>query len=146
MNLPQDMKRLNDAIGRINGLYQQWEQAMGINPYVMQVLSDLFSEKETTQKKISQRHKLPKQTVNNVVSALVKQGYLTMRPSSLDGRERILLLTDSGLSYAEELLAPIISLDERIAERLGAESYRRITSCLEQYGDALEQEAQRDMR
>lgn len=58
-----------------NCMYEEWAKANGLSANSLLVLSAIYdSKEECTQKKISQRWLVPKQTVNMILKDFEKQG------------------------------------------------------------------------
>lgn len=138
--ISEDMVRLNAALGKINGLYDRWAQGLGINYCTMQVLLAMRLDPEAGQKQISENFQLPKQSVNNTITALRKKGYLTLAQDTADKRAKKITLTEKGEKYSEEMLGPILKLDRNVIRRLGEAALQRLVDDLGAYGEALEQE------
>ncbi len=135
-----DVASLNKALSRINGLYQRWYQARGLNSYLTQTLNALVMEPGLSQREISDNYQIPRQTVNNAVLALKRDGYVELQQDSGDRRRKKIVFTDAGRNYVQQTVSPIQAMDERIAGRMGEERYKLLIALLREYGDALEQE------
>lgn len=140
MDFQDEIHRYNIALSRIDGFYQKYEQFAEMNILRCRILYALDIVGLQTQKQICDMLELPKQTVNNIISALVKQGYIHIIPDEADHRARILRLTESGKKYAETELQPLNELDVSIARRMGEEKYKLLVSLNEEYAEIIEQE------
>lgn len=76
---------------------------------------------EVTQSNIVEKMKVPKQTINNIISNLHKKNYIESKANNIDKRQKILVLTKNGKEYAEELLKPIIEFNEKLFDEIGKE-------------------------
>lgn len=85
---------------------------------------------------------LPKQTVNNIITALIKQGYIDVVADECDRRAKIIRLNESGIRYAEAELQHFNDFDAKVAERMGIEAYKMLVALTEAQADAYEQELQ----
>lgn len=131
---------MNKALSRINGLYQKWFQTRTLNSYLIQTLNALFMEPDLTQKEISDKYQIPRQTVNNAIQALKKEGYVELIQNENDKRWKKILFTEKGQKYAEETVLPLLTLDQKIAKRMGTTKYHQFITLLQEYGDSLEHE------
>lgn len=130
-------EELNRALSRANGLYERWFQETGLNGCLAQTLYALYREPGLSQKEISQRYMMPRQTVNNVIKALEREGYIALLPDPKDGRGRLIAFTPSGKAYAEQTLKPLLALDREVIGRVGQRKLRQLIEALQAYGDAL---------
>ncbi|MER2169553.1 MAG: MarR family transcriptional regulator [Psychrobacillus psychrodurans] len=137
---------LNKALSKISGLYQKWFQQRQLNGYLMRAMTALHMENELSQKEISEGYQIPRQTVNNAVKALEKDGHVELFQDELDKRWKKIRFTETGRQFAEESLTPLIRLDEKILQRMGNEKYTQFISLLELYGELLEQEIKEDAK
>lgn len=140
MNIREQVIVFNKLISRINGLYYKAEQDMGLNSYEVRVLYGLYIDEITFQKEIVEIYKMPKQTVNNIITALIKNGYVEAVQSAQDRRQKELRLTDAGNVYAAAILKPFLEFDENVAKRFEPERYGLLNQVLGEYAVALEQE------
>ena len=140
MDLREEVNKLNIAISRIAGIYQKFEQQLGKNSLQMRVLTAMYFDGLQTQKEICELYELPKQTVNNIISAFVKQGFIEVVTSDIDRRAKILKFTESGRKYAEVELKPFVEFDISIAEMMGEEKYKLLVSLTEQQADVTEKQ------
>ena len=138
------LKELNIAMSRANGMYQKWFQESGINSFLAQTLYALYMEPTLSQKEISERYQMPRQTVNNVVKSLEKDGYIVLTPDPKDKRGRRIAFTESGKAYTEQTILPLLTLDKKVVACLGERKLKQLIACLQAYGDALEKAAKRD--
>ncbi len=131
--------RMDKALSRLNGLYYQWCQVNGRNEYFVRILCALYYEPELTQKELSDKYLVPRQTVNNAVQFLKREGYITLSQDAKDKRWKRMRFTGEGLSYARKELAPMLSLESYVLNRFGADRFGRLADLLFAYGDLVEE-------
>lgn len=117
---------------KIVGLYARLDNALGINAYLCKVLHGLEISNLCTQKDIAQLYEMPKQTINNVILSLQKQGFVEAKISPNDKREKLIYLTPSGKIYAQDLIAQYTIFEQRIYQRLGTQKLEKL---IEIFGD-----------
>ena len=101
------MRRFCDELHGINRVYEDYARSVDI-PYTTLQILDLITRNEgCTQKMICERTFLPKQTVNNVITAFYKQGYVTLKEVPEDRRNKTIHLTKSGQEYAGRVIPQI---------------------------------------
>lgn len=67
-----------------------------------------------------------------------KEGILAVSEEMSRGKEKTLVLTESGKEYSERLLHSLSLMEERAAERLGAERIRMMTELFMEYDQVME--------
>lgn len=112
---------------KINGLYARFENAKNINSSVYKILHALFISELHTQKDIMQSYEMPKQTINNVIANLQKQGFIDISSSQNDKRERILNLTARGKEYAKDYTSAYTAFEMKVYQSLGARNLSKLT-------------------
>lgn len=123
----QQIHEFNKLFYKINGLYVRFENAKGINSSLHKVLHALYISDLQTQKDIMQSYEMPKQTINNVISALQKQAFVEFSAGTNDKREKILNLTQRGREYAKEFLAEYVGFEKRLYQKLGVRKFAKLT-------------------
>lgn len=117
----------NKLYYKINGLYARFENAKNTNSSVYKVLHALFISELHTQKDIMQSYEMPKQTINNVIANLQKQGFIDILSSQNDKRERILNLTARGKEYARDYTSAYTTFEMKVYQSLGARNLSKLT-------------------
>lgn len=84
-----------------------------------------FNE-DVSQSMIVNTMKIPKQTVNNIIVNLNKEGYLEYLSNEKDKRQKILSLTERGRKYAKKLLEPMMTFNENLYKKLGKEKVQTL--------------------
>ncbi|MDD6242816.1 MAG: helix-turn-helix domain-containing protein [Roseburia hominis] len=69
-----------------------WAKAHGVNYHKTLILYSMRHNEECTQKQIRENYRLPKQTVNNIVTELRREGMITLVPAKDGGREKVLYI------------------------------------------------------
>ena len=92
----------------VNEAYEQWAKQQGLTANTLFVLYAIYERPEDcTQRVISERLLLPKQTVNTILDGLEKKGLLYREPSETDKRSKLVRLTAEGKAYADDLLGAL---------------------------------------
>ncbi len=130
---------------RINGLCGRLETMQEVNGYLFKVLHALLVSEIHTQKDIMQRYEMPKQTINNVILSLQKQGFIQALPSPNDKREKIINLTPSGESYAEKIIAKYVAFEKKVYQKLGAQKLERLIEIFKDFEVAFSQTLEQEI-
>ena len=134
-----------EAWGRNNALYTAWCAEKGLNPYRMMVLYAVNGSGQTTQRKIADYTGLSKQTVSTVMRALKEEGIVSLSAGDQDRREKYVQLTEKGAAYADELLASLYALENRVYDLIGSDRMKQMVDSITLYNTVFEKELE-DMR
>ncbi len=88
----------------IDSIYEDYARRMNISYTTLYILNLISQLDDCTQKDICERGRLPKQTVNSVVTSLYKQGLVELRETPEDRRVKTVHLTDKGRDYTGRIL------------------------------------------
>ena len=128
---------INRAIIKCRGLYSAWSANHGISYHEMLVFYTIREFGFCTQKHICDSYLLPRQTMNNVISGMRKNGLLVYSSEHSVGREKAFVLSDKGETYAAPLLDSLDILESGALERLGSEKMAMLIQLLSEYDKAL---------
>lgn len=118
-------------IFKIKGFYSEWARKHHIKYHELLILSVLYDD-VCTQKQIGDLYHLPKQTVYNIISEYRKKNYLDT------DSEGGLKLTESGKSYAREILSPLFLIEQKAAKQMGADHFQTMEKLVSEYYTMLE--------
>ena len=130
--------RVNHAIIKCRGVYSQWAKVCGVSYNRMLVFYTIRDYGYCTQKQMCDQYLLPRQTMNNIVTALCREGLLTEDSTRRQGREKAYILTEAGAEYSARHLASLNAVEERAAQTFGAERIRTMADLVLEYDRALE--------
>ncbi|MGN0361771.1 MAG: MarR family winged helix-turn-helix transcriptional regulator [Bilifractor sp.] len=130
----QRFDAINDAI---NMAYHDLSLMLGLSDGESMILYILYGDKTVTQKEITQRTGISKQTVSSAVQKLVKKGILE-KPAGL--RNEPLRLTSSGHQILEEKTGCIVHIENQILADWTPEEQQQFLSLNQRYLDRLREE------
>ncbi|MBQ7903686.1 MAG: winged helix-turn-helix transcriptional regulator [Oscillospiraceae bacterium] len=130
---------LNMSVNQIRGSWVQLAKKYNINYHEMLVLYHVYYNGRCTQKQICEDYLLPKQTVNNIVTALKTEGRIELQAAVGNKKEKVLVLTPAGEDYISTLVASMKSVEEIMQEKIGAENLQLLTDLLAEYGDIIKE-------
>ncbi len=140
--LPDD-KKFWETWGQANALYTRWADAHEINYYLLFVLYALDGQETMTQKKICDCTGLTKQTVNSVIRSLKNEGRVVLSPGRGDKREKQVALTEKGILYSQELLAPLHELERRVLDIRGGSRAQQMFNMITLFNTVFEKEMEK---
>ena len=123
---------------RIDNLISQYAKSVGISLTTLFVLELLAEDEELyTQKAICEKLMLPKQLVNTIIRAFWEQGYVELKEAK-DRRNKEIFLTPKGREYADSILIPFHTADERAWDTFTDAELATFAAALEKYEQAME--------
>ena len=128
---------INRAIIKFRGIYSKWSSEHSISYHEMLVLYTIREHGFCTQKQICDSYLLPKQTINNVISTMRKDGILEYDTVHSKGREKAFVLSEKGENYAAPFLMSLNTVENRALELLGKDKLQTLTDLLLEYDQAL---------
>ncbi len=103
-----------------NYVYEEWAKAHGLSVNSLLVLSAIYEGGEDcTQKKISERWLIPKQTINMVLKDYEGKGYVELLPMQKDKRNKVIQFTKSGREYADKIISKLREAELFVIEEMG---------------------------
>ena len=127
-----------------NALYTRWASLHHIGYPELMVLYVLDWRGAQPQKDISHSVGMTKQTVNTVITKLKQQGYVRLETAQTDRREKMACLTETGRSYADEILGSLREIEDRIYGKIEQERLLQMLETSEEINRLMEQEIQRE--
>jgi DNA-binding MarR family transcriptional regulator len=128
---------VNSALNRTRSVYASWAKEANINYHDLFVLYVLNESDGITQKQMRKNNGIPKQTINNVITSFVKEGYIKTIPGIEDNRERIIVLTKKGRDYARKIVSPLLAMEEEAAKTMGPARMALLAETIADFGQIL---------
>lgn len=141
-----DDKKFWGTWGQANALYTRWADAHEINYYLLFVLYALDGQEAMTQKMICDCTGLTKQTVNSIVRSLKNEGYVILSPGMEDRREKQVALTEKGIAYSQEVLAPLHELERTVLTRMGSDRVAQMINDITLFNTVFEKEMEKKLK
>ena len=123
-------------------LYTRWADMNHIGYPELMILYTLISGRQLTQKKITEEIGLVKATVNTVIRDLKNRGLVTLTASRNDKRRKYVSLTEEGKIYAEEIIRPLLEMEDRITRMIGNTRMEQTVATMELFNILFEKELQ----
>ena len=129
-----------------NALHSKASNLLGIGYPELVVLYALKTAGTQIQKDISRGFGLLKSTVSTVIRDLKYRGYVTLDFSGGDKRERLEFLTESGKRYCDELIEPVLNMEDNVYKILGKERLEQMQELMELYNTLFKNELERGFK
>ena len=140
MTIEEKTRAFCNAWQSISIIYEDYARKSGISYNSLYILNAIQQIKDCTQKQICERTLLPKQTVNNVITAFYKSGYIELREFPENRRIKTIHLTEKGEQYANELIPHIHQADKVAMKVLTEEQQDTLLSLMDTYVSAFRKE------
>lgn len=106
-------RRMIAASCVMDGAYYRWAKRSSVTAHTLDLLYCLDDGAPHSQKQICEEWGFPKTTVNTIVNALRKGGYVTLESMPGQPRERRIRLTDAGRVYARQALEELYAMENQ---------------------------------
>lgn len=111
-----------------NYVYTEWAKAHGISVSCLLTLTAIDEGgDDCTQKKISQRWLIPKQTVNMILKDFVNKRFVELHSMQGDKRNKRIKFTTAGREYADTILSELRKVELSAIKKMGIERMRRLS-------------------
>ena len=118
MNVKQFFYEFGREFYKIDAYYAAFARRSGVQPRLLWVLYALNDGESHTQKEICDTWILPRTTVNTIVKELEAEGYVVLSQIKGKKREMNVTLTKAGKAYADEKLARLYEIENRVFDSL----------------------------
>lgn len=140
MEIREQIRLVNIALSGTLDLYRIWAKKHQLNYNTLVILYTLDDYKTCTQKQICDWWALPKQTVHGILLDFEKQGYITITTNTENKRERLVVFTEKGESFAASILGQLHKMEEHAMEKLGDEQRNHLINSNTKYYQLLKEE------
>lgn len=133
MNIESKTRIFCNAWQSISIIYEDYARKAGISYNSLYILNAILYTENCTQKLICEKTLLPKQTVNNVITSFLKNGYIELREFPENRRIKTIYLTKKGMEYAETLIPHIHKADCKAMRALSEEQQDMLLELMDIY-------------
>lgn len=114
-----------------NYVYEEWAKAHGLSVNSLLVLCAIHDGgDDCTQKKISQRWLIPKQTINMIFKEFERKGFVEVFPMPEDKRSKSVRFTAAGKKYADTIISELRKVEIFAVEEIGIERMRQLNDSM----------------
>lgn len=147
-NMMLQLQRYYALWKECNIMYEEWSKEQGLSSNGVFVLYTFYEgDGPCTQKMISEKWNIPKQTVNTILKDFQKKGYIKMVSSQEDKRNKFICLTETGKKYADDIIGKLQKKEIYVIKKMGLENIKNMNDTIElfirmfQEGDTKENES-----
>lgn len=138
----QEFDDFYHPVGEISYLYYHWAKEFGIRHYTFLLYYRLLMEGSFTQGYISDELQIPRQTINSIVKKLGEEGMIRLEASPTSKKEKVLVLTESGQAYAQEMVLPFFEIERRAMAQFPPEEIQQTIATMQRLSDYMTAEVQ----
>ena len=139
--LKKTLEIMNQQVKELTAIYHQAASQYGISDNEFWVwYALLVMDGEQSQQSICEIWSLPKQTVNSVVSGMIKKGHIYLETIPGTRNKKVIRLTESGREYGDGVIMHIYGAEQRAVERLSLQERQFCTELLARYITLLKEE------
>ena len=140
MELDAKVRAFCNAWQSLSVIYEDYARKSGISYNSLYILNAIQQTENCTQKFICEKTLLPKQTVNNVITAFYRDGYIALLELPENRRIKTIHLTEKGEAYANALIPHIYDADRKAMEALSEEEQDTLLRLMNTYVSAFRKE------
>ncbi|MFR5632732.1 MAG: MarR family winged helix-turn-helix transcriptional regulator [Monoglobales bacterium] len=132
---------INQKIKEMNALYHIAAGKSGIADGEVCIWSALLnSDEKYTQQDLCEMFSLSKQTVNSLISGMVKKGFVLLEHMPGTRNRKMIRLSDEGIAYGKSRVMWIFEAEQKAMEETEPQEVQACISMLEKYIANLKRE------
>lgn len=141
IEIKKQIDTINQKINELSSLYRTAAIKSGISDGEIFIWSALLcSKEEYSQQDLAEMLFLPKQTVNSIISNLVKKGLVFLEHVPGTRNRKVVRLTKDGQKYGQSRIMWIFQAEEKAMEETDLQEVQAYISMLEKYIYRLKEE------
>ena len=127
--MKSERRKIFEAINRqlkmLSAIYHQVANQHGISDTELWIWYALFTlDGDQSQQSICDLWSLPKQTVNSVVSGMIKKGYVYLESVPGTRNKKAIRLTEEGQKFGEQVVHRICEAEQQLLDSISPEEER----------------------
>ncbi|MCM1060993.1 MAG: MarR family transcriptional regulator [Eubacterium sp.] len=143
-NIQNQIDAINQRIKELNSVYHLAAAKSGISDGEVCIWSALLnSDEEYSQQDLADLLFLPKQTVNSIISNLIKKGFVYLEHAQGTRNRKVVRLTNEGRAYGTSEVMWIFSAEKRALEKTDPEQVKVTIDMIERYISYLKKEIEK---
>lgn len=128
--------KLMQQFQNMDKAYESYAKSKGMTYLALVVLEEIYEIGEScTQKQISDDTHYPKQSINLVIKSFLDDGYVELKELPSNRRNKQIVLTKSGRQLCEEIIVPLLEMENHAMTAMGETQSAELIRLLELYGN-----------
>jgi DNA-binding MarR family transcriptional regulator len=137
--IEEQVKRFCGGFHELHKVYEDYARSVNIPYTTLYILTLITQMDECTQKTICERTFLPKQTINNIITAFYKQGIVELKEVPTDRRNKTIHLTREGQKFSDGVIPPIQKAEYEALEKLTPKQRQSLIESMRIYCEMFRQ-------
>lgn len=130
-SMTEQLQRYYTLWRESNTIYEEWAKSQVLSLNTLLILYSFYEDSELcTQKRISQKWLIPKQTVNAALKDFEGKGYIKLVPIPSDKRNKQILMTPCGEEFADSIISRLRKRELYVMEQMGFENIKTMNDQL----------------
>lgn len=140
-NIKEQLKTINHQIKELSGVYRNALSRSGTSENEFWIwYALLIMEGEYSQQDICDEWSLSKQTVNTIITNMVKKGYVELKVVPGTRNKKIICVTETGREYGEQIIIPIAEAEQKALEKVPLKERLACAAAFSKYIGFLKEE------
>lgn len=110
--------KLFRSIHQVLDFYNDYAKRLNLSYYEVMIYCTLLNDEVVTQTQLCEQTGCTKSTINSMVKRSLKKGHMMMMENPENRREKFLMMTEEGKSFAMVHIQPIMELEENAVRLL----------------------------
>ena len=137
----KQLEAINQQIKDVVGLYRNAVSRLGMSENELWIwYSLIIMDGEYSQQDICGMWSLSKQTVNTIISNMVRKGFASLEVIPGTRNRKEIRLSKAGKDYGESIVRPLFEVEQRAIEKLSVEERMACTAAFSKYIGFLREE------
>ncbi len=140
----EQLNRYYSVWQEYNYVYEEWAKAHGMSVNSLLALSAIHEGgNDCTQRKISQRWMIPKQTINMILKEFERKGLVELLPMKEDKRNKLIQFTPAGYEYADGIISKLRKAELYVIEEMGIERMKLLNENMALFVNLFKREVEK---
>lgn len=122
-----------------NIIYEEWAKAHGISANGLLIIQSLY-DGICSQKEISKKWCIPKQTINTILKDFEVKGYLKFTAMEEDKRNKQIELTKAGREFVDNIIRQIQEKELYVIRKMGLDRMRQMNDSIELFNQLFRED------
>lgn len=127
------IEQFNSTWRNIESVYEDYARRIGMTYTSMHIFNLIAVTEDCTQSMLCERTRLPKQSVNAVVTQFYKQGLIELREVPSDRRNKTIHLTSQGEEFSKRYIEHIMAAEKQAMKSLEDAESEQLVSSMKSY-------------
>ena len=126
-NVLVELQRYYTLWKDFTAMYEEWAKKQGLSSNGVFMLYSFYEgDGACTQKMISEKWCIPKQTVNTILKDFQKKGYVEMLSMPEDKRNKLICLTETGKLFSDDIIKKLHEKEIYVIKKMGLNNIKNM--------------------